>query len=93
MAALEVETVDFFVSPYQGSLSTLRTWLVRRGSPSSTYVAVCTTRAEAVARAVAMSRSQRHIGKSSVVQIQESIGGRWSILADPGDARTQQTLP
>ena len=84
MAAREVETVDFFVAPYEGSQNTLRTWLVRRGSPTSTYVAVCTTRAEALARAMAMSRSQRRIGKNSVVQFQEALGGAWSIVSEPG---------
>ena len=82
MAAQQTELVDFYVAPFEGTVGVVRTWLVRRGSPTSTFVAVCSSRDEALQRATAMSRSQRRIGKTSVVYVQEKPGGAWRILAD-----------
>jgi len=82
MAAQQTELVDFYVSPYESSSGDIRTWFVYRGNPRSTYVAVCDSREEAMTRAIAMSKSQRYLGKSSVVYARETIGHAWRILPD-----------
>ena len=82
MAAQQTELVDFYVAPYEGSAGTIRTWFVYRGNPRSTYVAVCDSRDEAIARAIAMSKSQRGIGKASVVYVRETPDEAWRILPD-----------
>jgi len=82
MAAQQTELVDFYVAPYEGTAGAIRTWFVYRGSPQSTYVAVCDSRQEALSRAVAMSKSQRFLGKTSVVYVRETPGGAWRILQD-----------
>jgi len=82
MAAQETELVDFYVTPFEGTIGVIRTWFVHRGSPHSTYVAVCESREDAIARAIAMSKSQRRIGKTSVVYVREKPTGNWRILPD-----------
>ena len=80
MAAQQTELVDFYVTPYGGTHGAIRTWFVHRGNPQATYVAVCETRDEAVGRALAMSKSQRAVGKTSVVYVRETPNGTWRIL-------------
>ena len=82
MAAQQIEAVDFYVAPFEGAIGVLRIWVVHRGSPSATYVAVCESREDALSRAIAMSKSQRQIGKTSVVHIREKPGATWRILPD-----------
>jgi len=82
MAAQQTELVDFYVSPFEGTTGVVRAWLVHRASPRSAYVAVCESRDEAIARAVAMAKSQRVIGKTSVVYVREKHAAPWRIHAD-----------
>jgi hypothetical protein len=82
MAAQQTELVDFYVTPFKGTDGVIRTWFVHRGNPRSTYVAVCDSRQEAVNRAIAMSKSQRVLGKTSVVYVREDSGAAWKILPD-----------
>ena len=82
MAALQRELVDFYVVPHESSDGTIRTWFVHRGNPRATYVAVCDSREEAMIRAVAMSKSQRAIGKTSVVYVRETLAAPWEILPE-----------
>ena len=82
MVAQQIEAVDFYVTPFEGAIGVIRTWVVHRGSPSATYVAVCESREDALSRAIAMSKSQRRIGKASVVHIREKPGAAWRIVPD-----------
>ena len=81
MAAQQTELVDFYVTPFEGVSSAFvpSAWFVHRGSPNSTYVAVCDTRDDAITRAVAMSKSQRLLGKTSVVYVREAVRKPWRI--------------
>lgn len=81
MAAEQTEVVDFYVTPFEGTAGANGVWFVHRGSPRSTYVAVCDNRDEAVTRAVAMSKSQHVLGRLSAVYLRETPNATWRMLS------------